>query len=68
MEQIPDDPRIRDAELNVMPSEDPVKCPVCGEECDTVYLQGSEVIGCENCIDEQDAWEWREQQKGDYWE
>jgi hypothetical protein len=38
-------------------------CPVCGEECDTYYRDNTyridrhgEILGCENCIDELDAW------------
>ena len=55
MEQIPDDPRIRDAELNGYPEPDPVKCPVCGDEAETFYLQDGIVIGCEHCVVETDA-------------
>ena len=60
MEQIPDAPWIRDAEINGVGEPDPVKCPVCGEECDTIYadMYGN-VFGCEECIMKQDAWEWR---------
>ena len=33
-------------------------CPVCGEECDTVYLDiDDEVIGCDQCITLEDAYE-----------
>lgn len=33
------------------------RCPVCGDECAIIYKQGNEVLGCENCITEGDAWE-----------
>lgn len=33
------------------------RCPVCSEECEKVYRseQTAEIIGCENCISENDA-------------
>lgn len=55
MEQIPDAPWIRDAELNGMPSPDPVKCPACGDDADTFFLQDGIVIGCNHCVLEVDA-------------
>lgn len=42
------------------PDEGPVPhCPVCGSECEHVYRKDmtDEILGCENCITEQDAWE-----------
>lgn len=33
-------------------------CPVCGQECYTVYLLNGEVVGCDNCILEVNAYEW----------
>ena len=33
------------------------RCPVCGDECTIIYKQGNEVLGCENCITQDDAWE-----------
>lgn len=34
------------------------RCPVCGEECETVYLDhcGS-YAGCNVCMDPRDAWD-----------
>ena len=33
-------------------------CPVCGKECDTVYLDlDGEVAGCDRCITLKDAYE-----------
>ena len=32
-------------------------CPVCGDECTIIYKQGNEILGCENCITPDDAWE-----------
>ena len=34
-------------------------CPVCGSECEHVYRENftDNILGCENCISEEDAWE-----------
>lgn len=33
-------------------------CPCCGEECDTAFVdQFGDVVGCENCMMEHEAWE-----------
>ena len=52
------------------PGEPPVLkptpvCPVCGEECETVWVNtNGEVVFCDNCIEkflwERDAYEWME--------
>ena len=34
-----------------------VTCPVCGEECIIIYKQCNDILGCENCITQYDAWE-----------
>ena len=46
------------------PSDDncPI-CPISGDECETLYRQGNEIIGCENCIIEVNAWEWQNEQE-----
>lgn len=62
MEQIPDAPWIRDAELNGVPDDDPVKCPICGEECDTIFEDRyGNLFGCDQCIRKRDAWEYQEE-------
>lgn len=34
------------------------RCPVCGENCDTMYLDWyGKYIGCNVCVDKRDAWE-----------
>lgn len=59
---IPDDPIIQSMERTGFPPWiDPDKvprCPVCGEECTTVYkdLYG-EILGCDECLTERDAWD-----------
>lgn len=55
MQDLPDAPWIRDAELNGYPEPDPVHCPICGDEADTFYLQDGIVIGCNHCVEETDA-------------
>lgn len=40
------------------------KCPVCGDECETVYKNcDGEVIACDGCIVSQDALEWEAEEK-----
>ena len=36
-------------------------CPVCGWDCGKIYLSNGQVIGCENCVTEMDAYEWEEE-------
>ena len=44
-------------------SEVPV-CPVCGEECETIYTdkKTGDVLGCDCCIDSEDAYDWSDRQ------
>lgn len=37
--------------------ENSICCPICGEECETFYKRLNDVLGCEKCIDEVDAYE-----------
>jgi hypothetical protein len=33
-------------------------CPLCGEECDTLfYDRFGDIVGCDNCVTTRDAWE-----------
>ena len=33
-------------------------CPVCGEQCETFFKdERGYIFGCENCVEEVDAWE-----------
>lgn len=37
------------------------RCPVCGEETDTLYQnEDGEIVGCDGCIHYMDAWQWKE--------
>lgn len=34
------------------------RCPICGEECETIYKSKDyEIVGCDCCIRTIDAWE-----------
>lgn len=48
---------------NPFPPDEPRRphCPVCGEECEQMYKRGNEILGCDNCIVEVNAWEWQEE-------
>lgn len=48
-------PDITRAERYGMPEADPICCPECGEECETIYLAGGMVLGCDCCIEAVDA-------------
>jgi len=38
-------------------------CPLCGCECYTIFLRFGEVIGCDECVDNEDAYEWMKEQE-----
>lgn len=45
------------------PEPDPVRCPVCGDECIRVFIRyaDGEVIGCDACAFDYDAETWSEE-------
>lgn len=50
------DPGLRD--YPDAPNYEVPHCPVCGQECETLYRNRyGEIIGCDDCIDAVDAWE-----------
>ncbi len=58
-----DHPDIERAMATGYPGDEPEQpvCPVCGQECETIYrAQDSEIVGCDMCISEETAWECRE--------
>lgn len=64
-------PDITRAEKEGIPEDTPICCPVCGEECKTFYKIIHKVVGCENCVDEVDAYEAtmdRLEGEREYWE
>ena len=67
MQDLPDAPWIREAEMYGMPpyddGPDPV-CPICGKECEMIYMdQNGTEVGCEHCIRTTDAWIWQDEHK-----
>ena len=59
--EIPDHPVVRNLMATGYPDgKEPEypHCPVCGRECDTVYVnEDREIVGCGECISSRDAWE-----------
>lgn len=36
------------------------ECPLCDEECQTIYRScDGDILGCEHCVSSVDAWEWQ---------
>lgn len=64
MERLPDAPWIRDAELNGLPEDPEVECPVCGSKtCDQIFLDKfGEAVGCEYCLKALTVWDWLAQE------
>ena len=59
---IPDHPVIANMERTGYPDgkePDPVLCPLCGGECETIYRRRKdyEIVGCDICIQRIDPWE-----------
>ena len=58
---VPDHPIIRNMERTGYPDgKEPPQphCPVCGEECETIYLDRyGAYVGCDVCVETKDAWE-----------
>lgn len=56
-----DNPIIENMKLTGYPDDKEPKyprCPVCGEETDTFYLDANnEIVGCSECIHKIDAWD-----------
>lgn len=68
MTQIPDAPWIRNAADMSCPVPDKVPvCPVClSSEPERIYVsREGDALGCENCVDSMDAWDWMERQPED---
>ena len=59
---IPDHPDIRKMEAygTLNPEDDFIPhCPVCGEECETLYQDcNREIVGCDNCVEHFDAYDY----------
>lgn len=45
------------------PEYNPPVCPICGRECETIYYDKyMDVVGCDECIETRDAWDWQAEQ------
>ena len=53
-------------EPRLEPVEEPQPvCPICGEECEYIFTNLlNDVVGCERCLEQVDAWDWMDSQKG----
>ena len=50
---------MRDYRINPPVMKPMPVCPVCGEECETIYTDiNSEVCGCDNCVTEYNSCEY----------
>lgn len=58
MMQIPDAPWVREAEMYGIGFRPVARCPICGEECDELFIQNGDAVGCELCIHITDAADW----------
>lgn len=36
------------------------RCPICGQECKTIFWKETEVVGCDECLEQQRAWDYQE--------
>lgn len=67
MFSVPDHPVIRNMERTGYPDgrePEEICCPVCGEECETLYINLGTVVGCDQCITVRDAQEYMEEEYG----
>jgi len=47
-----------DSDITRIPKEKSVYCPICGSDCDTIYIDHyGDICGCNNCIEPHNAWE-----------
>lgn len=42
--------------LSKEPEKEEPTCPICGKECERFYKSGKDIIGCDMCVDEVDAY------------
>ena len=59
MQNLPDAPWIRDAEINGVPDSPEIRCPYCGKEAESFFKdkKTGEIIGCNECIEMVDAYD-----------
>lgn len=54
-----------DRHIKDLENQPTASCPVCGaEDCQIIYIYDGELMGCENCYDDEmstmDYWDWLE--------
>ena len=61
MEDLRDDPIIERTERTGLApwQKDWPVCPLCRAEASVFYVIDDEVIGCDVCVEEKDAWDWK---------
>ena len=37
--------------------EEEIRCPACGKVCELFYQRSGQILGCDRCIREREAWE-----------
>lgn len=59
MYSLPDEPSIANALRTGYPDDEKTPiCPVCGEECETIFKDRyGQIVGCSECIEQFDPWE-----------
>lgn len=54
--------RIKEPPLTPPEPKNPPRCPVCMAETDTFKRDyWGDIVGCDECIEDVDAWDWREE-------
>lgn len=55
---VPDAPWVREAMMFGVIEAPEVKCPVCGEEAEEVFVdREGEIVGCPNCVKVRNAYD-----------
>lgn len=47
------------------PEPDEAYCPVCGSMCGTYYIVSGEIVGCEECVELADAFEYNAERRAE---
>lgn len=57
--------RIKEPPINPPEPKNPPRCPVCMAETDTFKRDyWGDIVGCDECITDVDAWDWRDEHDG----
>ena len=65
MDIVPDAPWVRNAMMFGIVDPPEVRCPVCGEEAENLYVDkhSGDILGCERCIELVNAYDEMEKHK-----